>query len=187
MTDREFLEETEVGTPIEPASPLWRKLDELSWKARWITNYMNCVTHRPHIVRAILERLTGREVRAGVIVQPPFYTQIGIGLHFGRGVQVDQDVHLLDVAGIHLGDDTVICSGVTVMSSLPGVQIAKRDILYPLPVHIGRRVWIGPGAIIMPGVVIGDGAIISPGSLVSEEVLPGTVAAGRPAHYVRDI
>ncbi|OYX87335.1 MAG: maltose acetyltransferase, partial [Azorhizobium sp. 32-67-21] len=38
------------------------------------------------------------------------------------------------------------------------------------PVDIGRNVWIGAGAIILPGVAIGDDAIIGAGSVVTRRV-----------------
>lgn len=187
MEDREFLKLAESGAPIEPDTPLAEKLEELSWNARWITNYLNCVAHRPEIVRAILSRLTAHDVHHDVRVYPPFYAQIGLGIRFGRRVFIDQGVHLLDVGGIRLGDDVSIGCDVNIMTSLPGLAVKERRILYPAPVTVGDGVWIGPGVTVLPGVKIGPGAVISPGSLVADDVDARTVAAGRPAHYVRDI
>ena len=36
----------------------------------------------------------------------------------------------------------------------------RRHILYPAPIHIGRKVWIGAGVIITKGVTIGDNSIV---------------------------
>jgi maltose O-acetyltransferase len=49
------------------------------------------------------------------------------------------------------------------------------------PVRIGRNVWFGTGAILLPGVTVGDGAIIGAGSIVSRDVKPATVVVGFPA------
>jgi maltose O-acetyltransferase len=49
------------------------------------------------------------------------------------------------------------------------------------PVRIGRNVWIGAGAIILPGVSIGDDALIGAGSVVTRDVPPGVTASGNPA------
>lgn len=187
MTDSEFLQQMLDGVPVEPETPLEQKLHKLSWEARWTTNYLNCVAHRPHIVRAILAELTGRGIHDDVEVLPPFYAQIGIGISLGRRVFIDQSVHLLDLGGIRIGDDVSISCDVNIMTSLPGVRPEQRRVLFPAGVTIEDGVWIGPGATVLPGVTIGAGAVISPGSLVAEDVEPKTVAAGRPASYVRDL
>jgi maltose O-acetyltransferase len=48
-------------------------------------------------------------------------------------------------------------------------------------VRIGRDVWIGGGAIILPGVTIGDGAVIGAGSVVTRDVGAGETITGNPA------
>ncbi|WP_286202790.1 DapH/DapD/GlmU-related protein [Burkholderia sp. THE68] len=49
------------------------------------------------------------------------------------------------------------------------------------PIRIGRNVWIGAGAIILPGVTIGDDALIGAGSIVTRDVPAGMTAVGNPA------
>jgi maltose O-acetyltransferase len=48
-------------------------------------------------------------------------------------------------------------------------------------VTIGRNVWIGGGAILLPGINVGDDAIIGAGSVVMRDVAPGATVAGNPA------
>jgi maltose O-acetyltransferase len=52
------------------------------------------------------------------------------------------------------------------------------------PVQIGRRVFIGARAVILPGVTIGDDAIVGAGSVVTRDVEPGMLAAGNPARVL---
>jgi len=52
-------------------------------------------------------------------------------------------------------------------------------------IEIGRDVWIGMGAIILPGVTIGDGSIISAGAVVTSDVAAGTMVSGAPARLVK--
>jgi acetyltransferase-like isoleucine patch superfamily enzyme len=49
------------------------------------------------------------------------------------------------------------------------------------PVRVGRNVWIGAGAIILPGVSVGDDALIGAGSVVTRDVPAGVTAFGNPA------
>jgi acetyltransferase-like isoleucine patch superfamily enzyme len=53
------------------------------------------------------------------------------------------------------------------------------------PVRIGRNVWIGFEACILPGVTIGEGAVIGARAVVVGHVAPFTVVAGNPARLVR--
>lgn len=47
--------------------------------------------------------------------------------------------------------------------------------------HIGRDVWIGGGAIILPGITIGDEAVVGAGSVVTRDVPAGAIVRGNPA------
>jgi maltose O-acetyltransferase len=51
-------------------------------------------------------------------------------------------------------------------------------------VHIGKRVYVGAGAIILPGVTVGDEAVVGAGAVVRQDVDPGTIVVGNPARAV---
>jgi acetyltransferase-like isoleucine patch superfamily enzyme len=53
------------------------------------------------------------------------------------------------------------------------------------PVRIGRNVWIGFDACILPGVTIGEGAIVGARSVVGADVPAFAVVAGNPARVIR--
>ncbi len=55
------------------------------------------------------------------------------------------------------------------------------------PIRVGRNVWIGFGACVLPGVTIGDGSIVGARSVVAQDVPPFTVVAGNPARIIRQI
>jgi acetyltransferase-like isoleucine patch superfamily enzyme len=55
------------------------------------------------------------------------------------------------------------------------------------PVHIGRNVWIGRAATILPGVTIGDHSVVAGGSIVKDDVPPRTLVAGSPARPVKTL
>ncbi|HZA25007.1 MAG TPA: DapH/DapD/GlmU-related protein, partial [Dehalococcoidia bacterium] len=60
----------------------------------------------------------------------------------------------------------------------------RKELELGRPVHIGRYVWIGGGAIILPGVTVGDDAVIGAGSVVTRDVEEGSTVVGSPARQV---
>lgn len=53
------------------------------------------------------------------------------------------------------------------------------------PVHIGRNVFIGANAIILPGTVLLDHCVVGAGAVVKGEFDKASVVAGNPAQTVR--
>lgn len=51
-------------------------------------------------------------------------------------------------------------------------------------VKIGKYVWIGTRATILPGVTIGEGAIVAAGSMVTKDVAAFHIVAGVPAKTI---
>jgi maltose O-acetyltransferase len=62
--------------------------------------------------------------------------------------------------------------------------VSHRAIPNKEEVVIGRNVYIGAGAIILPGVKIGDRSIIGAGAVVTEDIPPDSVAVGVPAKVI---
>ena len=55
------------------------------------------------------------------------------------------------------------------------------------PITIGRNVWIGNRAIILPGVSVGDHSVIGAGSVVTRNVPTRAVVGGNPARIIREV
>ncbi len=53
------------------------------------------------------------------------------------------------------------------------------------PIRVGRNVWIGFDACVLPGVTIGEGSVVGARSVVVEDVPPYSVVAGNPARVLR--
>ena len=69
----------------------------------------------------------------------------------------------------------------TEMPDAPG----EKKGFHAAPVIIGRNVWIGVKATIMPGVTIGDNSIIGANAVVTKDVPPNSVAVGIPAKVIK--
>jgi acetyltransferase-like isoleucine patch superfamily enzyme len=92
-------------------------------------------------------------------------------------------------AGIEIGDDTRIASGVAIYAfdhRMEPERTIREQPIRSRGIRIGRDVWIGANACITDGVHIGDGAVVGAGSVVTKDVAPGVVVAGIPAQWIRD-
>jgi len=90
---------------------------------------------------------------------------------------------------IDIGDWSRIGEMVTIRdhnhyTEMPGAPGEKKGF-HASPVTIGRNVWIGVKATIMPGVTIGDNSIIGANAVVTKDVPENSVAVGVPARVVK--
>lgn len=123
------------------------------------------------------------------IISTPIFISYGINLTLADKVFINVNVTLQDNAPISIGEQTMVGPNVQFYTSshpldaelrCSGLETAKA-------IKVGKRVWIGGGAIIMPGVTIGDDAIIGAGALVTKNVATKTVVAGNPAKPIRQL
>ena len=132
-------------------------------------------------MRAHLGELTGRALEPSVRVLPPFYTDGGRKLRFGRNVFVNHGCTAMDFGGIDIGDDVMIGPNVQLISSgHPLDPATRRSQITTAPIRIGRGVWIAAGATVLQGVTVGDDAVVAAGAVVSKDVPPRTLVAGAP-------
>jgi len=119
----------------------------------------------------------------GVDIRPPFYIDYGYNIRIGAGAFMNFNCIILDVVEVTIGEKAQIGSGVQILTADHPRDPATRaaGLESGQPVHIGRNVWIGAGALILPGVTIGDDAIIGAGSVVTRDVPSGATAFGNPA------
>jgi maltose O-acetyltransferase len=107
-------------------------------------------------------------------------------LRIGDGVSINAFVHIWAQGGVSIGDSTLIASHVAITSLSHDAGAGKfSESLLSKPVAIGRNVWIGSHAVVLPGVTVGDGAIVGAGAVVTRDVAPGDVVAGVPAVSIR--
>lgn len=120
------------------------------------------------------------------IIRPPFFCDYGYNIHLGRGVFLNFNCVLLDVASIEIGDQTQIGPAVQIYAAdhPRNLEDRRANLESGRPVRIGANVWIGGGAIILPGITIGDNAIVGAGSIVSRNVASGSIVAGNPARPI---
>jgi maltose O-acetyltransferase len=105
----------------------------------------------------------------------------------GNHVSIAAFVHIWGQGGVEIGDYTLIASHVSITSL---THETKAELfagsLISKPVIIGKNVWIGSHATILPGVRIEDGAIIGAGAVVTKDVSKNMIVVGVPAKPLRN-
>jgi maltose O-acetyltransferase len=148
----------------------------------WMQRFNAALGASPDRWHALLkERFAA--VGEGAIIRPPFHCDYGYNISLGPGVFLNFNCVILDVVQVTIGQGTQIGPAVQIYTAdHPHDPAQRRAMLeFGRPVHIGRQVWIGGGAIILPGVTIGDDAIIGAGSVVTRDVPAGAKVMGNPA------
>jgi maltose O-acetyltransferase len=155
---------------------------ELAATHRWLARYNAGLDMAPSDRRALLlERLAA--VGDGAVIRPPFHCDYGFNIRLGAGAFLNFNCVILDVVEVTIGEGAQIGPGVQILAADHPRDAALRasGLEFGRPVRIGRNVWIGAGAIILPGVSIGDDALIGAGSVVTRDVRAGATAFGNPA------
>ena len=113
----------------------------------------------------------------------------GAHVHFGSQIYSNFNLTLVDDGHIYVGDQVMFGPNVTVATANHPIDavLRARGLQYNRDVVIGKNVWIGSGAIIVPGVTIGENAVIGAGSVVTRDVPPNVVAAGNPCRVIREV
>jgi acetyltransferase-like isoleucine patch superfamily enzyme len=181
----DFLDHVKRGALIEGGSKQHAFMHRAAQEALRVIAELNAEYREPEEVRALLSRLTGREVAESVTVFPPFYSEFGKNLTLGEDVFINQGCRFQDTGGISIGDGSLIGHGSILTTLNHAVDPRRRADMTPAPVVIGRQVWLGASVTVVPGVTIGDGAIVGAGAVVTKDVPANAIVGGVPARLIR--
>jgi maltose O-acetyltransferase len=138
--------------------------------------------------RRLLGRLLG-SVGDGVEIRPPFQVDYGVHLTVGHRVFANFGLVALDVATVEIGDDVQIGPNVQLLTPTHPLDARLRLDKWEAgePIRIGRNVWIGGGAIVLPGVSVGEHTVVGAGAVVTRDLPDRVVAVGNPARIIREV
>jgi maltose O-acetyltransferase len=132
------------------------------------------------MIKKILKKIIAL-MRGGVYIENLMRAglRIGVDCHILSGVILDSCHCWL----ITIGDEVTIAPRARIMAHDAST---KRHLGYTKigKVTIGKRVFVGAEALILPGVTIGENSIIGAGSVVTKDIPPNAVAAGNPAKVI---
>ena len=187
MELQEFLAYLDSGARVTAGSPVHLCMHVLSQEALRLTAELNGGYHTPEELRDIMTRLTGRPVDDTFALFPPFYTDCGKNIRLGRNVFINSGCRFQDQGGIIIGDGSLVGHNVVLATLNHDLDPAHRADLLPAPIVIGKNVWIGAHATVLPGVTVGDNAVIAAGAVVTKDVPADTVVGGVPARVLKTI
>lgn len=187
MNIEEYKHRAALREYIEAGSEMHEIMHRAAAEAQQITAAINGGYHTAEEIQALFSRLIGREVGDGFTLFPPFYTDFGKNIVVGKNVFINSGCCFQDQGGIAIGDECLIGHQVVLATLNHDLMPEKRASMFPAPITLGRRVWIGAHATVLPGVTIGDNAVIAAGAVVAKDVPANTVVAGVPARIVKRI
>lgn len=183
----QFLEYLNKGNAVIGGSEIHMFMTDLAHEAMQITTELNASYHTPEEIRTLMSKLIGKPVDESFGMFPPFYTDCGKNIVIGRNVFINSGCRFQDQGGIIIGDGALIGHNAVLATLNHGIEPNKRQDIYPAPIKIGKNVWIGANATILPGVSIGDNAVIAAGAVVAKDVPENTVFGGVPAKIIKKL
>ena len=155
---------------------------DLAATREWLVRYNAALGMGSADRRVLLAERLGA-VGDGATVRPPFHCDYGFNVELGTGVFMNFGCVILDVVKVTIGDKTQIGPNVQILTADHPRSAAEREagLEFGRPIRIGRNVWIGGGAILLPGITVGDDAVIGAGSVVTRDVPAGATVVGNPA------
>jgi maltose O-acetyltransferase len=126
--------------------------------------------------RNLLRRVRGQPTDAWMVRRG---LMLGRGVYINETATVDPDFLWL----ISIDDHAVIANHVHIIAHDASTRQAT-GYTRIARVHIGKRAYVGAGAIILPGVTVGDEAVVGAGAVVRRDVEPGAIVVGNPAQTV---
>jgi maltose O-acetyltransferase len=120
-----------------------------------------------------MARVRGRLVLSRLVAQ---------GLQLGEGTHISDNIY---VDGLHpwlitIEDDVTLAPFVSIITH--DASLAHHTGQTRLGcVVIGKRAYIGVGAILLPGTTIGEGSVVGAGAVVHGAIPPASLVTGNPA------
>ncbi len=159
--------------------------DELFQEAIKTTMKLNSQYHTPEEIREIMGKLTGKVIDEKFRMFPPFYTDFGKNITFGKNVFVNSCCHFQDQGGIEIGDNALIGHNVVFATINHDLLPENNRVNRYASIKVGSNVWIGSNATILSGVTIGEWAVVAAGAVVTKDVPPYAIVGGVPAKVLK--
>lgn len=183
-----------LGITAKVSNRWWRLRTSLYYRPQFAALGGGSVIRRPILIR----NPAGISVGARVSIRDGARLEVidrdglpGGRLVIGDDVNFEQDVHIAACDTVVIEDLVCFAARVSVVDTHhPEDTEGNRAAAVSRErssVHIGRRVFLGVGVVVLPNVTIGENSIIGANSVVTRDIPPNSVAVGAPARVVRTL
>lgn len=187
MHTMNIFERDRAGLQIPITDPEIDKITNIINNAQKIIAELNSGYHANDEVLAILSRLTGVRVDDSLWLMPPFYTDFGRNIRFGKNVFVNTCCTFMDRGGITIEDRVLFAPKVNLITTGHPVDPRVRRDTISQPIVVRENAWLGIGASVMPGVTIGKNSVVAAHSVVTKDVPDNVIVGGIPAKIIKHI
>ena len=139
------------------------------------------------------QNVTVRAFAEIIVYKKAQHSSIEGSLTLGDNSVISTGANIRAAGGhIEIGEHSVVAQHGVLLASTHSIKLHNTYLNTPWDesrsgIRIGRNVWIGAGAVVMPGVEIGSNAIVGAGSVVTKNIPPNEIWAGVPARFVRAV
>ncbi len=187
MELQEYLDYVKTGKKIIANSPQHLLMHELLNEAVRITHKINNEHHTPEEIQELFSELTNQPINRTLGLIPPFNTDCGKNIHIGENVFINSGCKMQDQGGIYIGDDVLIGHNTCLLTLNHAKEPENRADMFPSPIYIGNKAWLGSNVTVLQGVTIGEGAIVAAGAVVTKDVEANTIVGGIPAKFIKNV
>ena len=163
------------------------KMMENSREVMKLTLELNTKYNSTQEIVELMSKITGKEVDKSFAFFPPFNTDYGKNITFGKNVFLNSGCKFQDQGGITIGDNVLIGHNVVLATLDHNTCVSKRAELFAAPIVIEDNVWIGANTTVTSGVTIGKGSIVAAGAVVMKDVPKYSIVGGIPAKVIREL
>ena len=163
------------------------KMRESTRKAMKLTLELNTKYNSAQEIVELMSKIKGKPVDKSFALFPPFNTDYGKNITFGKNVFINSGCKFQDQGGITVGDNVLIGHNVVLATLDHNICVSKRAELFAAPIVIEDNVWIGANVTVTSGVIIGKGSIVAAGAVVTKDVPEYSIVGGVPAKVIREL
>lgn len=158
-------------------------------RARKLTREYNDTQHDEKEKRnKILQELLGTCTEQ-TYIEPDFKCDFGYNIHIKGLFIANFDCLMLDTCEITIGDNCFMGPRTCIYTACHSIDPQERNTPngFGKPVTIGKNVWLGGNAVILPGVTIGDNVVVAAGAVVTRDVPDNVIVGGNPAKILKPV